>query len=75
MVLIGTLEGKVTTLATMEENFGILFAGGCSCIRDQCRKEIYMWIGAPVEIVIPLLSIVVLPIRWGLCHILSVLKP
>jgi hypothetical protein len=60
---IGTLEGKVTTLDTMEANFGSLFAGGWSCIRDQCRREMYTWIGASVEIVTPLPAIVVLPIR------------
>jgi hypothetical protein len=31
----------VTTLATMEANFGILFAGSWSCICDQCRREMY----------------------------------
>jgi hypothetical protein len=34
LVSIGTLEGKVTTLATMEANFGNLFTGGWSCIHD-----------------------------------------
>jgi hypothetical protein len=61
----------VTTLATMEANFGSLFAGGWSCICDQCRREMYMWNGAPVEIVTPLPAIVLLPMRWGLCSILS----
>jgi hypothetical protein len=32
---IGTLEDKVTTLATMEANFDSLFTGGWSCIYDQ----------------------------------------
>jgi hypothetical protein len=68
---IGTLEGKVTTLDTMEANFGSLFAGGWNCIRDQCRREMYTWIGASVEIVIPLPAIIVLLIRWGLCGILN----
>jgi hypothetical protein len=62
LVSIGTLEGKVTTLATMEANFGSLFAGGWSYIRDQCRREMYTWIGAPVQIVTPLPAMVVLPI-------------
>jgi hypothetical protein len=68
---IGTLEGKVTTLATIKANFGSLFTGGWSCIHDQCKREMYTWIGASIEIVTPLLAIVVLPIRWGLCRILS----
>jgi hypothetical protein len=75
MASIGTLEGKVTTLATMEANFGILFAEGWSCICDLCRRHMYMWIGSPVEIVTPLLAIVVLPIRWGLCGIQSSVRP
>jgi hypothetical protein len=61
----------VTTLVTMEANFGSLFARGWSCIRDQYRREMYTWIGAPIEIVTPLPAIVVLLIQWGLCGILS----
>jgi hypothetical protein len=64
----------VTTLATMEVNFGILFVDGWSCIHNQYKREMYTWIGAPVEIVTPLIAIVVLPIRWGLCGILSSLR-
>jgi hypothetical protein len=71
LATIRTLEGKATTLATMEANFGSLFAGGWSYIRDQCRREMYMWIGAHVEIVTPLRAIVVFPIWWGLCGTLS----
>jgi hypothetical protein len=72
---IRTLEGKVTSLSTMEANFGSLFAGGWSYIRDQYRRVMYTWIGAPLEIVIFLLAIVVLPIWWGLCHILLGFRP
>jgi hypothetical protein len=68
---IGTLEGKVTMVSTMEANFGSLFIGGWSCIRDQCRRAMYTWIGAPIEIVTLLPAIVVLPFRWGLCGIMS----
>jgi hypothetical protein len=64
----------VNTLATMEANFDILFPDSGSCIHDQCRREMYTWIGAPIEIVTLLPVIVVLPIRWGLCGILSGLR-
>jgi hypothetical protein len=69
------IEGKVTSLSTMEANFGCLFAGGWSYIRDLYRRAMYTWIGAPVEIVIFLLAIVVLLIWWGLCRILCGLRP
>ena len=74
LVSIGTLEGKVTSLSTMEANFGSLFTGGWSYIRDQYRRVMYTWIRAPVEIVTFLLAIVVLPIWWGLCLILRGLR-
>jgi hypothetical protein len=64
----------VTFLSTMEANFGSLFARGWSYIRDQYRRAMYTWIGAPVEIVIFLLAIVVLSIWWGLCRILRGLR-
>jgi hypothetical protein len=72
---IGALESKVTFLSTKEANFGSLFTGGQSYIHDQHRRAMYIWIGAPVEIVTPLLAIVVLPILWGLCRILRGLRP
>jgi hypothetical protein len=50
----------VTSLSTMEANFGSLFTGGWSYIRDQYRRVMYTGIGAPVEIVTFLLAIVVL---------------
>jgi hypothetical protein len=75
LVLIETLEGKVTSMSIMEANFGSLFTGGWSYIRDQYRRVMYTWIGAPVEIVTFLLAIVVLLIWWGLCHILRGLRP
>jgi hypothetical protein len=56
----------VTTLAAMEANFGSFFTRGWSCIWDQSRREMYTWIGAPIEIVTSLSAIVVPPIRWGL---------
>jgi hypothetical protein len=65
----------VTSLFTMEANFGSLFTGGWSYIRDRYRKVMYTWIGAPIEIVTFLLTIVVLLIWWGLCHILCGLRP
>jgi hypothetical protein len=71
---IKTLEGKVTFLSTMEANFGSLFTGGWGYIRDQYRRVMYTWIGAPVEIVTFLLAIVVLSIWWGLCRILHGLR-
>jgi hypothetical protein len=61
---IGTLEGKITSLSTMEAYFGSLFTGGWSYIRNQYRRAMYTWIGAPIERVTFLLAIVVLPI-WG----------
>jgi hypothetical protein len=75
LVSIGTLEGKVTSLSTMEANFSSLFTGDWSYIRDQYRRVMYTWIGAPVEIVTFLFAIVVLPIWWGLCCILHGLRP
>jgi hypothetical protein len=71
---IGTLEGKVTCLSTVEANFGSLFTRGWSYIRDQYRRTMYTWIGAPVVIVTFLLAILVLPIWWGFCHILRGLR-
>jgi hypothetical protein len=65
----------VTSLSTMEAKFGSLFTGCWSYIRDQYRRAMYTWIGAPVEIVTFLLLIVVLPIWWGLCRILCGLRP
>jgi hypothetical protein len=64
----------VTSLSTMEANIGSLLTGGWSYIHDQYRRVMYTWIGAPVEIVTPLLSIVALPIWWGLCRILRGLR-
>jgi hypothetical protein len=72
---IKTLEGKVTSLSTMEANFDNLFTGGWSYISDQYRRVMYAWDWAPIEIVTFLLAIVVLPIWWGLCHILRGLRP
>jgi hypothetical protein len=72
---IGILEGKVTSLTTIEANFGGLFTGGWSYIHDRYRRAMYTWIGAPIEIVIFLLAIVVLLIWWGLCRILRGLRP
>jgi hypothetical protein len=72
---IRTLEGKVTSLSTMEANFGSLFTRGWSYIRDHYRRAMYTWIRAPVETVTIPLTIVVLPIRWGLCRILHGLRP
>jgi hypothetical protein len=60
LVSIGTLEGKVTSLSTMEANFGSLFTGGWSYIHDQYKRAMHTWIEAPVEIVTFLLAIVVL---------------
>jgi fumarate reductase subunit D len=65
----------VTSLSTMEANFGSLFAASWSYIRDQYRRAMYTWIGALVEIVTFLLIIVVLPIWWGLYRILRGLRP
>jgi hypothetical protein len=65
----------VTSLSTMEANFGSLFAGGWSYIRDQYRRVMHTWIGAPIEIVTFLLTIVVLLIWSGLCRILCGLRP
>jgi hypothetical protein len=65
----------VTFLSTTESNFGSLFTGGWSYIRDQYRRAMYTWIGASVEIVTFLLAIVVLSIWWGLCRILCGLRP
>jgi hypothetical protein len=47
----------VTFLSTMEANFGSLFTGGWRYIRDQYKRAMYTWIGAPVEIVTFLLAI------------------
>jgi hypothetical protein len=38
LALIGTLEGKVTSLSTMEANFGSLFTSGWSYICDQYER-------------------------------------
>jgi hypothetical protein len=46
---IETLEGKVTSLSTMEANFGSLFTGGWSYIHDQYRRAMYTWIGHPLK--------------------------
>jgi hypothetical protein len=70
-----TLEDKVTSLSTMEANFGSLFTRGWSYIHDQYRRAMYTWIGAPTEIVTPLLAIVVPLIWWGLCRFLRSLRP
>jgi hypothetical protein len=75
LVSIGTLDGKVTSLSTMEANFGSLFTQYWSYIHDQYRRAMYIGIGAPVEMVTFLLAIVVLPIWWGLCRILRCLRP
>jgi hypothetical protein len=72
---IGTLEGKVTSLSTMEANFDSLFTRGWSYIHDQYKRAMYTWFGAPIEIVTFLLAIVVLSIWWGLCRILRGLRP
>jgi hypothetical protein len=65
----------VTSLSTMEANFDRLSTRGWSYIRDQYRRAMYTWIGAPIEIVTFLLAIVVLSIWWGLCRILCGLRP
>jgi hypothetical protein len=70
-MMIRTLEGKVTTLSTMEANVGSPDIGGWRCICGPCRREMYTWIGTPVEVVTPLPTIVALLIQWGLCGILS----
>jgi hypothetical protein len=65
----------VTSLSTMEANFGSLFTRGWSYIRDQYRRVMDTWNGEPIEIVTFLLTIVLLLIWWGLYRILRGLRP
>jgi hypothetical protein len=43
LATIRILEGKVTSLSTMEANFDNLFTRGWSYICDQYRRAMYTW--------------------------------